>query len=168
MANNGNIVARGPAERTTIASLLFDVGDNGTFGQSTKREDVADSEVGVLASVDELAGVHALVGDEHLSPILEFVGVSELHLREGSAAARVVDDLLDYATDIAMSLGEVELSELRGILVQASVGGCSILAQIADDELAGDHTEDRAAALPLIPNNSTHGAIESNKNRVWC
>lgn len=166
MSNDGDIVTRGTAERTTVASLLFNVGHDGTFGDSTEREDIADSEVGVLAGVDELTSVHALVGDEHLSPILELVGASELHFREGSATAGVVDDLLDYATDVAMSLGEVELSELRRSLVQASVGGCSMLAQFAVDELARDHTEDRAAALPLIPNNSTHGAIESNKNRV--
>jgi len=149
VADDGDIVTRGPAERTTVSSFLFHVGDDGTFGDSTKREDVANSEVGVLAGVNELASVHALVGNEHLGPILELVGVSELHLREGGAAAGVVDDLLDYTADVAMSLGEVELSELRGSLVQASVGG-----------------EDRAAALPLIPNNSTHAAIESNKNRV--
>ena len=54
MADNGHIVTGGTAKRTTIRSLLFDVGEDGTFGDRGKREDVADSESSVLSGVDEL------------------------------------------------------------------------------------------------------------------
>jgi hypothetical protein len=54
VADNGHIVTGGTAERTTIRSLLFDVGEDGTFGDGGKREDVADGESSVLSGVDEL------------------------------------------------------------------------------------------------------------------
>jgi hypothetical protein len=166
VADNCDIIAGGPTKRTSISSLLFDVADDSTFGDGTERKDVANSQVGVLAGVDELTSVHALVGNEDLSSVLELVGVSELDLRERSATAGIVDDLLDYTTDVAMSLGEVELSELRRGLVQAGVGGCSLLASVASMQRVSLHTEDRAAALPLVPNNSTHCAVEPKKPLV--
>jgi hypothetical protein len=126
VSNNSNVVARGTAQRTTIAGLLFNVADNGTFGHGAERENVADCQVCVLASVDELSGVHALVGNESLGSVLEFVWVSENDSCKGSTTARVVDDLLDYTADVAMSLGEVELSELRRGFVEASVRSFSI------------------------------------------
>jgi hypothetical protein len=166
VANYCHVITRGSAERTTVTSLLFDVADDCTFGDGAKRENVADSQVGVLAGVDELTSVHALIGNEDLSPILEFVGVSEGDSSERSAATGIVDDFLDYTTDVAMSLGEVELSELRRGLVQTSVGGCLLLALNGNLCENKEHTEDRAAALSLVPNNSTHGAIESEKPLV--
>ena len=54
MADNGHVVTGGTAERTTIGSLLFDVGEDGTFGDRGKGEDVADGESSVLSGVDEL------------------------------------------------------------------------------------------------------------------
>lgn len=54
MADNGHIVTGGTAERTTIGGLLFDVGEDGTFGDGCKGEDVADGESSVLSGVDEL------------------------------------------------------------------------------------------------------------------
>jgi len=151
VANDGDIVARCSAERTTVSSLLFNVGDNGTFRDGTKRQDVADCQVRILAGVDELASVHALVGNEDLISVLELVWASEADLRERSATAGVVDDFLDYTANVAMSFGEVELSELCRSLVQAGVG-----------------REDGAAALTLIPDDSTHCAIEPNKNSRSC
>jgi hypothetical protein len=57
VANNGHIVARGTAERTTVGSLLLDVGEDGTLGDGVEREDVADGESGVLSGIDELCTV---------------------------------------------------------------------------------------------------------------
>jgi hypothetical protein len=71
-----------------------------------------------------LTSVHALVGDESLGAVLESVGVAEDDLSERSTTSGIVNNLLDYTTDVAMSLGEIELSELRRSLVEASVGGC--------------------------------------------
>lgn len=90
VADDGHVVARGTAERTTVSGLLLDVGEDGTLGDGVEREDVADGESGVLSGVDELcvllawllpprlffaptnlASVHALVGDEGLRVVLE-------------------------------------------------------------------------------------------------
>jgi hypothetical protein len=57
VADDGHVVARGAAERTTVTGLVFDVGEDGTLGDGAEREDVADSESGVLSGVDELCRV---------------------------------------------------------------------------------------------------------------
>ena len=57
MADDGDIVAGGTAERTTVTGLVLDVGKDGTFGDGVEREDVADGESGVLSGVDELCAV---------------------------------------------------------------------------------------------------------------
>lgn len=119
VANDGDVVTRGTAKSTTVAHLLLDVGDNGTLGAGSEREDVADGEGSVLAGVDELAGVHALVGDEGLGVELEAVGVTEDDLGQGGTTAGVVDDLLHDTTNIAVSLSEVEGTELGGGLVES-------------------------------------------------
>jgi hypothetical protein len=54
VTDNSHVVTGGTAERTTIRSLLFDVGEDGTFGDGGEREDVADGKSSVLSSVDEL------------------------------------------------------------------------------------------------------------------
>lgn len=119
VANDGDVVTRGTAKSTTVAHLLLDVGDNGTLGAGSEREDVADGEGSVLAGVDELAGVHALVGDEGLGVELEAVGVTEDDLGQRGTTAGVVDDLLHDTTNIAVSLSEVESAELGGGLVES-------------------------------------------------
>lgn len=139
VADDGDVVAGGTAESATVADARLDVGDNGTLGHGSQGQDVADGQSSVLAGVDELAGVHALVGDEGLGVGLELVGVAEDNLGEGSATAGIVNDLLDNTTNVSVTLGVVEGSELGGSLVEA-----------------GDGSEDRGAALPLVPNNSTH------------
>ena len=118
VANDGNVVARGTAERTTVANLLLDVGDDSSLRDGAEGENVADGERGVLAGVDELAGVHALVGDEGLGVKLVAVGVAEDDLGQRRTTAGVVDDLLHDTTDVTMTLGEVESAELRRRLVK--------------------------------------------------
>ena len=124
VANDGNVVAGGTAERTAVTRLLLDVGDDGTLGHGGEGKNVADGQGGVLTSVDELAGVHALVGNEGLGDHLELVGVTELDLGEGSTTAGIVDDLLDDTTGVSVTLGVVEGTELRGSLVETGVGRC--------------------------------------------
>ncbi len=103
--------------------MLLDVRDNGTFGDGGQGEDVADGQSGVLAGVDELAGVHALVGNEGLLVQLELVGVAEDNLGERGTTTRVVDDVLDYTSYVSMSLGVVEVTELGRSLSQTGDGG---------------------------------------------
>jgi hypothetical protein len=54
VADDGNVVTRGTAERTTVAVLVLDVGQDGTLGDRVKGQDVADGQRGVLSGVDEL------------------------------------------------------------------------------------------------------------------
>lgn len=119
VANDSHVVSRCPAERTSVANLLLHVADNGTFGDGAKWEDVADGEGGVLAGVDELAGVHALVGDESLGVQLVSVWVAENDTGERRTAASVVDNLLDDTTNVSMALSEIVGAELGRSLVEA-------------------------------------------------
>jgi len=57
VADNGHVVTGGTAERTTVTVLVFDVGEDGTFGDGSEGEDVADGERSVLSGVDELGNV---------------------------------------------------------------------------------------------------------------
>lgn len=124
VANDGNVVTGGTAKSTTVTGLLLDVGDDGTLGQRAEGKNVADGELSVLTGVDELAGVHALVGNEGLGDHLELVGVTELDLGEGSTATGIVDDLLDNTTGVTVTLGVVEGTELGRGLVKTGVGRC--------------------------------------------
>lgn len=126
VANDGNVVTGGTAKRTTVTGLLLDVGNDGTLGHGAEGKDVADGQGSVLTGVDELAGVHALVGDEGLGDHLELVGVTELDLGEGSTTAGIVDDLLDDTTGVTVSLSVIEGPELGRGLVQAGVGRCKV------------------------------------------
>ena len=124
VANDGNVVTGGTAKSTTVTGLLLDVGDDGTLGHGGEGEDVADGQGSVLSGVDELASVHALVGDESLVDHLELVGVAELDLGEGSTTAGIVDDLLHNTTDVSMALSVVKGTELGGGLVETGVRRC--------------------------------------------
>jgi hypothetical protein len=57
VANDGHVVTGGTAERTTVTHLVFDVGEDGTFGDGAERENVSDGKSGVLSGVDELCSV---------------------------------------------------------------------------------------------------------------
>ena len=121
MAYDGHVIAAGAPKRATVTHLLLHVCDDGTLGYAAEREHIADGQGGVLARVDELARVHALVGDEGLLDQLVAVRMAEDDLREGGATARVVDYLLDDAADVAVALGVVESAELRRGFVEAGV-----------------------------------------------
>lgn len=119
MADDGHVVARSPAQRSPVTHLLLNVRDDGTFRDGAEREDVADGEGGVLAGVDELTSVHALVGNEGLGVKLVAVGVAEGDFGERGTTAGVVDDLFYDTADITMALSVVESSELCGCFVEA-------------------------------------------------
>ena len=75
VTDNRNIVSRCASESTTISRLLLNVRDDSSFWDGAKWEDVANGKTSVLACVDELTGVHALVRDEGLGSQLESVSV---------------------------------------------------------------------------------------------
>ena len=140
VADDSHVVSGGTAERTTVTGLVLDVGENGTFRDGGEGKDVSDVKGSVLSGIDELAGVHALVGNEGLGVVLEAVWVTENDPRERSTTARVVDDLLHDTSNVPIALRVVESAELGRSLVQAGVG-----------------SEDRPAAFTLIPDNPSHG-----------
>lgn len=84
VADNGSVVSRCPGEGTSVANLLLNVADDGTFRALADGEDVADDQAGLFAAVDEGAGVHAFGGDESLLAELVPVGVAEDDTGEGS------------------------------------------------------------------------------------
>lgn len=139
MADNDGVVAGGASEDATVADVVLDVADDGTFGDGSEGEDVSDHEVGLLAAVDELPGVHALGGDEELLLVLVAEGVAEGDAGEGSAAAGVVDDLGDDALEVAIALAEVEGAKAGGALAVVGVG-----------------LENGAGSLPLSSDDATH------------
>lgn len=119
VANDGDVVSRRSSKRASVANLLLHVGHDSTLRNGAEWEDVADGERGVLAGVDELTSVHALVGDEGLGVQLVSVWVAEDDLGERGATACIVDNLLHDTADVAMALGEIVGSELRRSLVEA-------------------------------------------------
>lgn len=136
VANNGHIVARCASKGTTVTRLLLNVRDNGSFWDGAEGQDVSDSEVGVLAGVDELAGVHALVGDEGLGMESESIGVTEDDLGQRGSSSTLVNDLRDNASHIARAFGIIEGSEFRWRFPETGVGGedtSSTLSLVADD-----------------------------------
>lgn len=149
MADNGDVVTGGTADSTTVTNLLLDVGDDGTLRDGAEGKDVADGEGSVLAGINELAGVHALVGNEGLALLLELVGGVEDNAGERSTTTGVVDDLLHNTTDVAVALGIVERSELRRGLVQPGVGGEDGTAALT--LVANLRVEDAWSASPSLP-----------------
>jgi hypothetical protein len=99
----------------------------------------------LLAAVHELTSVHALSSDEELLVEAVLVGVLELNLSKGGTPARVVDDILDHTLDVALALGEIELTVLGGAL---PVEGVRLHSQrmdstlIIDNLAAANHLQD--------------------------
>lgn len=90
------------------------------------------------------------------------VGIAEADFRKWCSSARIVDDVLHHAADVAMSFREVEGSESGRSLVEASMGrwafGYSLFGQRRFNGGYG-LTEDRPTTLPLIADHSTHGDL---------
>ena len=122
MTDDRNIVSRGPPQDTTIAHLLLHVRHHCAFGYRAQGQNIPNGQSRFLASVDELPGVHALVGDEGFRVELEAVGVTELHFGQRRASAGIVNDVFDDTSNVAVFLREVERSELCWSLVQARMG----------------------------------------------
>lgn len=122
VTNDNDVVSGSASERASVADLFLNIGHDGTLGNRAKRENVTDGELGFLSSVYELAGVKTLVRNEGLGAGLVLVRIAEDDLCEGGPPARVVDNLLDKASGIAVALGIVESSELGSTLSEPGVG----------------------------------------------
>nr|GMC70146.1 60S ribosomal protein L2 [Ipomoea batatas] len=139
VTDNNNVIARAPSEDTAVADLVLDIANDGTFRDRSERQNVADDEVSLLTTVDELAGVHALGGDEKLLLVLEAEGVTEGDASERGAATGVVDDLRHHTLEVAIALAEVEGAEAGGALAVVGVG-----------------LENRSGTLTLSSDHSSH------------
>ena len=122
MTDDRDIIPRGPPQDTTIAHLLLHVRHHRTFGYRAQGQNIPNGQGSFLAGVDELPGVHALVGDEGFGVELEAVRVTELHFGQRCASTRIVNDVFDDASNVAVLLCEVKRSELCWSLVQARMG----------------------------------------------
>jgi len=122
VGNDGHVVTRGTSEFSAVTGALLDVGDDGTFGQGTKGQHVADLQLSLLAAVQELTGVQTLDGNEVLLHLLELVGVAEDNAGQRSTTSRVVDDLPHDTLDVAVTLGIVQAAELGSALAVLVVG----------------------------------------------
>jgi len=111
VSDDSCVVTGGSGHLATVSTLLLKIADNGTLGHISNRHHVADSELGFLATVDELAGVHALGSHQQFLPDLISVGVPEVGDSQGCTTTRIVDNIFDYTLDVTMSLSVVDSSE---------------------------------------------------------
>ena len=95
VGDHGGVVAAGSGQLAAVPGLLLQVADDGSLGHVANGHHIADGDLGLLAAVDRLAGVHALASNEQLLLDLVSVGVTEVDDGKGSATARVMDDVLD-------------------------------------------------------------------------
>lgn len=139
MRDNDSIVPGSPGESTTVTNVVLDVADDGTLGDRSERQDVADDKVSLFATIDKLTGINTLSCDEELLLVLEPEGVAEGHPGKGCTTAGVVDDLCDHTLQVAVALAEVERPEASRTLPVVGVG-----------------LEDGSRSLTLCPNHTTH------------
>ena len=58
VSDDGSVVSAGPGELAAVTGLLLEVADNSSLGHVADGHHVTDGEVCLLATVDELTGVH--------------------------------------------------------------------------------------------------------------
>jgi hypothetical protein len=185
VADDSDVVSGCSSKCTTITNFLLDVADNGTFGDLSEWEDVSNSQVGVLSSIDELSSVHALVAIQLLAPTayysvnivnvrneglgvrLEVVWVTECNSGERSTTTGIVDDILHQSANVSMAFGVIEVAELCWGLAEAVVNislECSLVDGVKVRicvPVVG--CEDRAATLSLVANYSTLVSVSMSK-----
>ena len=122
MTDDRNVISRSPPQDTTIAHLLLHIRHHGTFGYRAQGQNIPNGQSSFFAGVDELPGVHALVGNEGFRVELEAVRVTELHFGQRGASTGIVNNVFDDTSNITVFLREVERSELCWSLVQARMG----------------------------------------------
>ena len=122
VTDNDRIIPRSPSEDPAVTHMVLNVAHNGTLGDGSKRQNIANNEIGLLATVDELAGVHALGGDEQLFLMLVPERVAEGNSSEWGAATGIVDDLGDHTLEVAVPLAEGQAPEPRRTLAVMGVG----------------------------------------------
>ena len=84
VGDDGGVVAGGSGHLAAVAVLLLEVADDGSLGHGAHGHHVADGQLGALAAVHELPGVHALDGDEQLlADLVSGKRGEKKHLKKG-------------------------------------------------------------------------------------
>lgn len=142
MADNNSIVPRSPSKDAAVTDVVLNVAHDSSFRYGSERQDITDHESGLPAAVHELAGVHALGGDEQLILLLVAEGVAEGDPCERGTTTGIVDDLGDDALEIAVAFAEVETAEPGRTLAVVGMG-----------------LEDGPGTLTLSSDHATHGRV---------
>lgn len=80
-----------------------------------------------------------------------------------------MDDVFDDTSNVSMSLGVIEGSELGRGFVETGVGRYEAVSEVfpflpsslSSCWVESAHTEDRATTLPLVANHSTHCSLST-------
>jgi len=97
-----------PGERTTVANLLLNAANDRSFGELAHGQNISNIESSLLATVDEGTGVKTFCGNKGLLTEFVTVRIAEDDAGKRCATARVMDDLLDNAANVAIPLGKIE------------------------------------------------------------
>ena len=82
VAHDDRIISGGTCKGATVSHVLLHIADDGSLRHGSQGQHVANGQSGLLSTVEELAGVHALGRDEQLLLVLESERVTESHLQK--------------------------------------------------------------------------------------
>lgn len=128
---------------TSVCHVGLHIAHKGSFGNLSDRQNISYGKSSLGSAVDVLARVHALSGEEVLLVLFETIRVSEGHVGHWGASSTVMDDLFDNSSDITISLGVIQVSELR----------------LSHTEMAVCFENTLLVTSSLTSNNSTHFSI---------
>jgi len=114
VGDDSDVTTTGLGKFATVTSLFLHRAADGTFRHLADWQNVTDSQLSFLTSMDELTGANTFRSDHGLVAFPVFVWVVELDLGEGRTSAWVVDDVFDETLDEPVTFGVVEGSELGG------------------------------------------------------
>jgi len=139
VSNDGNISSRSFGDLTSVTAFLFQrTGDN-TFRHGADGQTVTDRKLGFLTAMDELTSADTFGANDGFGSLAVFIWIVEDDSGKRSTSAWIVDDVLDETLDETMFFSIIEGSHFGGTLT-----------------FAGDGSKDRASALSLSSNDSTH------------
>lgn len=149
MADDDGVITGGPGEDATVTDVVLDVTDDGTFRDGSEGKDVTDDEVSFFATVDELASVDALGGNEELVLLLVTEGVTESDLGEWGTATGVMDHVRYNTLEVTVPFTEVKAAEPSWSLPVVRV-----------------RLEHRTGTLTLSTDHASHFGCGSNNHLV--
>ena len=104
MSHHYSIDTSGPSQMSLITYVLFNVGDESTLWYLVEGQDIPNSQGSLLSTVDVLASVHSLHGQEVFLLMLVLVGIPKDNLGQGGRPSGVMHYLLHHSLDVALPL----------------------------------------------------------------